>query len=101
MILKVIFAIFFLLHHDKLTMIDISKILKVLHAEVIPLHQKHSGHQSMGNKDTNTGKIILSKLPPQTLIKTTNSIIGICRRFTIGYPIEKVSIISTFLPHPF
>src|SRR5436305_10411031 len=101
MILKFVFAILFFLHHDKLAMIDISKILKAFHTEVIPLHQKHSGHQSMGHEDTNAGKIIISKLPPQTLIESTNSIICICCRFTVGYPIEKMSIIRTFLPHSF
>ena len=50
-------AIQALLHNDELTTIDVSKILKVFEAEMIPFHEKNTGHQSMGDQNTLAGEI--------------------------------------------
>jgi hypothetical protein len=54
----------------------------------------------MRNKHTNRRKLLLPKTPPQTLIKPTNPIIRISRTLPIRNPIEEMSIVRSFLPHP-
>ena len=46
-------------------------------------------------------KLLVSKLPPQTLIEPTDTIIRIRGTLSIRYTIEKVSIICTLSPHTF
>lgn len=55
----------------------------------------------MRNKHTNTRKILITKLPPKTLIEPTHAIIRIRRRLSIRDPIEKMPIVCSFLPHTF
>lgn len=55
----------------------------------------------MRDKNANTGEIFLSKLSPQALIEATNTVISISSTLSVGNAIEEVTVVSSFLPHPF
>ena len=65
LILENIFPIVLaLLHHYEFAMVNISEVLEILHAEMVPFHQEYSGHQAMRDEDTDTGEVLLAKSSP-------------------------------------
>jgi hypothetical protein len=56
--------------------------------------------KGMHTQNTNTRTILLSELPPKTLIETTYAIIRIRRTLPIWNPVKEMAIIRPLLPHP-
>lgn len=67
----------------------------------IPFHEKDSGHQTVGDKHTHTWEVGLVEIPPQALVKTTDSVVCVGGALSIGYTIEEVTVICPLLPHSF
>ena len=44
-------------------------------------------------------KVVLAKLPPQTLVEAADAVVGIGSTLAIGDPVEKVAVVGAFLPH--
>jgi hypothetical protein len=100
LVLKCVLAIVLVeLHDDELAVIDVAEILEVLHAPVVPFHKEDPRHETMCDKNTDAGKVLFPKRPPQRLVEPTNSVICVGSRFTVWDPIEKVPIIRPLKPH--
>jgi hypothetical protein len=66
LVLKCVLSIVLVeLHDDKLAVIDVAEILKVLHAPVVPFHKEDPRHEAMCDKDTDAGEVLFPKRPPQ------------------------------------
>ncbi len=79
----------FLLHHDYLTIPNITQILELLYAPMEPTHEKQpKGHPMCNNKNI-PGKVRLTEIPMQGLKKCAHPIINIGARFTVGDPVIK------------
>ena len=57
--------------------------------------------QKSRTENTDTGKVVLAKLPPKTLVETTNSIVGIGGTLSVGDAVEEVAVVGPLLPHAF
>lgn len=55
--------------------------------------------RTVHTKDTDAGKIIVTKLAPHALVKARDTVVGISRTLAIGDAIEKVAVVSALLPH--
>lgn len=101
-ILKFVFGAFLVVGHDhELAVINVSKVLKALHAPMIPLHQKNTSHEAVCDEDTYTRAVILAKQPPKRLIEATHSVICICSRFAVRNTVEEVAVVRSLHPHSF
>lgn len=88
-----------LAHEHKLAVVDISQVLKVLDAPVVPLHEKDARHEAVGDKHADTGKVLLTKAAPESLVEARDTVIGVCCTLSVGDTVEEMAIICTLLPH--
>ena len=66
---------------------------------MIPLHQKHARHQTMGHEHADAREIIFAETPPQTLVEPADAIVRIGRALAVGDAVEEMSVVGTFFPH--
>lgn len=51
-------------------------------------------------ENTHAGEVVLAKLPPETLVEATDTVVGVGSTLAVGYPVEEVAIVCALLPHP-
>lgn len=80
-------------------MIDIAKVLEVLHTPMVPLHHEDSGHEAVGYQDADTGKVLFTEKSPQGLVEAADSVIGVCCGLAVGYAVEEMPVVCSLHPH--
>lgn len=53
----------------------------------------------MRNKHTHAREVFFSEAPPERFVEAGNTIVGIGGGFSVGDPVEEVTVVGTLLPH--
>ena len=80
-------------------MVDVAQVLKVLDSEVVPLHEEDTGHEAVGDEDTDAGEVVVAELAPEGLVEARDAVVGVGGALAVGDAVEEVAIVCALLPH--
>jgi hypothetical protein len=49
----------------ELAVIDVAKVLKVLHTPVVPFHEEYSCHETVSDENAYIGKVVFAEQAPK------------------------------------